>query len=205
MTSRETDIKNIIQDYSNMYKAISTMAVLCIAKKDFMTIKHNHEILAGLYSRILKFVKTACSEKVVEQIENSDFTNLPEELSPLSIVDTYNKILALKYTEVETDSLEERIELNKMSIELNCNEEIPYINLANVLYENGKYPETMEMCSVLKEISDTAPMWEILGKTYRKLGMYGEAIESYRKYLRLNESDNEALECLNEIYEEALN
>ena len=74
----------------------------------------------------------------------------------------------------------------------------------NELYENENYSEAIELCEFIKTITDTAPVWSLIGDIYRTLKMYGKSIEAYKYYLKLNEDDDEATETLKEIYEEAL-
>ena len=77
-------------------------------------------------------------------------------------------------------------------------------------YYEGKsvarnYSEAIKLCEFIKTITDTAPVWSLIGDIYRALKMYGKSIEAYKYYLNLNEDDDEATETLKEIYEEALN
>lgn len=203
MTSKQNKIKIIAQTYADTYKALSNIAILGISTNNFNIIQRDYDILLKLRHRIKNFIKNTCSDTDIKNHTDSTFDNLPEYLSPLKTVHIYNKILALKYTEQDFTNIYEYITVNKMSIELNSEEEIPYINILNALYKNKKYPEIIELSKLMLKTSDTAPMWEILGKTYRDTGRYGEAIKAYKHYLKLNENDETAQEDLNKIYEEA--
>jgi len=167
-------------------------------------IKKLHNDLNEVFSSVVQFLKKTGSAKIAEQITYDEYGHLPEDFNSLKIIDSYKKILSLKYTNVETDNIEDKIYMNKLSVELNPPEEIAYLNIARALYENGNYAESLELCKFIKTISDTAPVWCLLGDIYRSLKMYGESIDSYRTYLELNENDEEAEQTLSEIYEEAL-
>ena len=113
-------------------------------------------------------------------------------------------MLSLKYAQTEVENVIDKIILNKLSVDFNCLEEIPYLNIAKLLYEQGKYAESLKLCEFIKTITDTAPVWNIIGDVYRAVGRYGKCIEAYKKYLVLNEDDEEVAEKLLQTYEEAL-
>ena len=197
-------LKNKLTDLTNAYKVVGTLSVLAVAQKDIETIKEQYKILKEIFSEIVEVVEKNCSKKEVEMVKNLDIDNLPEYLKPISTVDIYNKILALKYTNIEIEDYEDKIEINKMSVELNHIEEMAYLNIARTLYEQKKYVEAIRLCEYIKTLATTAPVYEILGDVYRDLKYYDESIASYKRYLELNENDTDAKARLDEIYEEAL-
>jgi len=204
MGTKEEFYKTKLTDLCNTYKSIASLSILSCARNDIEQIKKLHNDLNEVFSSVVQFLKKTGSAKIAEQITYDEYGHLPEDFNSLKIIDSYKKILSLKYTNVETDNIEDKIYMNKLSVELNPPEEIAYLNIARALYENGNYAESLELCKFIKTISDTAPVWCLLGDIYRSLKMYGESIDSYRTYLELNENDEEAEQTLSEIYEEAL-
>lgn len=201
---KELFISKKITDFANSYKLLASVLLLEIAQNDYESVVVHDSSLRNLRERIFSFIKINCSKEVFEACENYDTNNLPDYMSSFVTIDVYNKILSLKYMDIEMELSKDKLKINKMSIELNPLEEIPYINMAKILYETGKYAETLKLCEYIRTLTETAPVWEIMGKVYRSLGRYGESVEAYKKYLELNENDTDALEALNEIYEEAL-
>lgn len=204
MTYKEEFLKTKLTDYCNQYKAVASLSILAIAKNDVVLIKKLHKDLKKIFDTTMSFLEPLCSKSIISKLKNMDLSLIPQSMESLKIIDSYQKILSLKYTKVETDNIEDKIYLNKMSIEFNPLEEIPYLNIARALYENENYSEAIELCEFIKTITDTAPVWSLIGDIYRTLKMYGKSIEAYKYYLKLNEDDDEATETLKEIYEEAL-
>lgn len=205
MSVKNESIKKTIQEYSNMYTVIANIAISNTVKYNFNSIIKDYNTLKNLYDNIMDFIDYTCPKDIANQIKDSEFNSLPQYLEPIKTVETYRKILALKYANIHPKSVDERIILNKISIELNPSEEFPYINIANILFKRKKYPEVIEFCNIKQEFADSPPILEILGKTYRKTGELGKSIDSYKKYLETNKNDTEAADCLNKIYKEALN
>lgn len=197
-------LKDKLTDLTNVYKIVGTLSVLAVAQKDIETVKEQYKILKEIFSEIIELVEKNCSKNEVEMVKDLDIDNLPEHLKPLTTVDIYNKILALKYTNIEIEDYKDKIEINKMSVELNHIEEMAYLNIAKTLHKQKKYVETIRLCEYIKTLATTAPVYEILGDVYRDLKYYDESIASYKRYLELNENDIEAKARLDEIYEEAL-
>ena len=204
MQNRELYIKNKLTDYANVYKTIADFSILSIKQNNVtLTIK----LLTSLnrvFERILNFIKISCPEDLYKKCEEYDFEELPEFLSPLKVADAYMKILSLKCLNLETDNVEEKLFILKMSLALNYKEEIPYINLADFLYKNKKYSEAIALCNMIKNLSNSAPAWEISAKSYRKLKRYSEAIEDYNTYISINEGDDDGKTELEKIYKESL-
>lgn len=197
-------LKNKLTDLTNTYKIVGTLSALAVAQGDIPSIKEQYKVLKEIFSEIMTLIEKNCSKKEIELAKNLDVENLPEYLAPLSTIDIYNKILALKYTNVETENYEDKIEINKMSIDFNHTEEMAYLNIAKVLYEQKKYIEGLRLCEYIKTLATTAPVYEILGDIYRDMKYYGDSVASYKRYLELNENDTDAKARLNEIYEEAI-
>lgn len=204
MTNKEEFLKTKLTDFCNQYKAIASLSILAIAKNDVSLVKKLHNDLKKIFEDTMNFLDLFCSKSMLLKYRNLDFSTIPSNFESLKIIDSYQKILSLKYTKVETDNIEDKILLNKMSVEFNPMEEIPYLNIARILYENKNYFESLELCEYIKTITDTAPVWSLIGDIYRELKMYGKSIEAYKYYLKLNEDDDEASETLQKIYEEAL-
>lgn len=201
---KEKFLKYRLTDLCNSYKAIATLTTFAIASKDFPQVKKQFFLLKEIFNRVLSLIKPIVKTEIYKNAKNLNVSELPDYLEPLKTIDAYCKILSLKYANYETSDFKEKLMLNKMSIDCNCMEDIPFIKIGRALFENGNYPEAMQICYHLKEISDTAPTYSLMGDIYRKQGNYGEAINAYLKYLELNENDEEGMETLQQLYEEAL-
>lgn len=180
--------KTSFTDLSNEYKVISILATLAAKLKDV-------ELVNRLYDNLKEI------SKEIEQFEKS---NNPENENCLQTVDIYRKILSLKLSDMDIDNPDEKIKINEISIELNDKEEYPYLNIANALYEKGMFSEAAEVCKKITKMFESAPVWEILGKILRVQKKYDLSVEAYKKYLTLNEKDEEAERALYDIYEELL-
>ena len=188
--------KNRLTDLCNSFKAIASLSILALEQKDFKKVILFYEKLNNIYSDIIKFVELYADENLTRQVKELDLNEIIEDFEVLKTIDSYYKMLSLKYAQTEFESDEEKILLNKISIELNYKEEIPYLNLAKIMYNNAKYAESIELCEYIKTITDSAPVWHILGDIYRATKDYGMAIEAYKKYLELNEDDYEVEKVL---------
>lgn len=204
MDYKKEYIKTKLTELSNSYKSVAILSDYAIKTNDFKLVYSLFCELKSIFNKILSFVKNNCPKSIYEKVENLDTENLPDYFEPLKTVDIYSKILSLKYPNIETDNPKEKIMLHKMGIEFNPTEEISYLGIAKILLEEKKYPQVIKLCEYIKTISDTAPVWEILGDTYRELKDYGKSIDAYSKYLELNEKDAEGEAKLAETYEEAL-
>ena len=204
MTSKEQFIKNRISEMSNAFKVVAELSEVSIISGDIDSVMWLNIQLNSIFERIVDFAKSMESADIVKKVKDLNVKELPEYLSSLEIIDAYKKLLSLKYTNIETDNFEEKIKLNKMSIDYNWEEEIPYLIIARYLYEKEHYEEALKLCEYILKITSTAPVYNILGDIYRKLGEYGRAIENYKKYTEMNDGDDEAIETLNTLYEEAL-
>lgn len=204
MSYKQEFYKNRITDLCNSYKALASLSMLALAEKNIKQVIKLHNGLNDLFNDIVKFITLLNDKEILKSVKELEIDNLPDYLSSLKTVFSYNKILSLNYTETEIDDIQDKILLNKMSVEFNHAEEIPYLNIARVLYEQGKYAEAVELCEFIKTISDTAPVWNLLGDIYRAVKRYGQCINAYRIYLELNEDDEEVANKLAEVYEEAL-
>ena len=196
--------KNRLTELCNSFKAIASLSILALEQKNFKKVMLLYKKLNNVFEDIKKLVELYGDTNLTKQVKELDMANIPEEFDILKTIDSYYKVLSLKYAQTEFESDEEKILLNKISIELNYKEEIPYLNIARIMYSNGKYAEAIELCEYIKTITDSAPVWNILGDIYRATKDYGMAIEAYKKYLELNEDDYEIEKVLEEVYEEAL-
>lgn len=203
MTRADKRLVTKIFDLCNGYKLTSILAVYASKKEDYDFIINQYKILKDIWKRLLDVIKTNYTQSIYEDVLQFKLADLPDELQPLQTVDIYNKILALKFSDVKTLGVKQTIELNNLSIELNPQEEIPYINIAKALYRDKQYEKALVYCDKIKT-PESAPVWEILGDIYRETGDYGSAIEVYNKYLLLNENDTQGVEKLKQTYLEAL-
>jgi tetratricopeptide (TPR) repeat protein len=204
MDNKQTFYKNQITDLCNAYKSIAILSFLEIEKGRLEKVLALHKNLEEIFDKIVKRVKLLNDDKTLKKVQSTEFEELPEYLSEIKNVVSYKKLLSLKYSQLDGKTLEDNIVINKMSIEFNPSEEIPYLSIGQALFDNGHYLEVIKLCEFIKTISDTAPVWKLIGDAYRKLGQYGFCIESYQKYLELNEDDYEMKDELNKVYEEAL-
>ena len=198
------NIYNDLKIFSDKYKVIASLSVLSINMRNYSSVLSQNLVLKNLFNDILNFVQQNCGEKDYNLVKNMKSEDFPEYLEPLKTVDIYNKILALKYSCVSSEDLHTVLKFNELSIEFNPKEEIPYLNIANILFEKEKYLDAIKICEKIQSFSNTPPVKELLGKIYRKLGQYDLAIDFYKQYLDLNENDENALDVLYEIYNEAL-
>ena len=204
MDYKKEFLKNKITELSNSYKFVASMSAYAVKMSDFQTVVEQNKILHEIFDQIVSVVKRFCPKSIVEKVENLDIDGLPDYLKSLNNVVVYNKITSLKYSSMETDNPKERLLLDKMSVEYSPDEEIHYISIAKTLCQEGKYPEAIEVCEYIKTISDSSPVWEILGDIYRATKDYGKSVEAYTKYLKLNENDNEGEVKLKEVLDEVL-
>lgn len=122
----------------------------------------------------------------------------------LEVLKTYSKLLALEYAKLKPEKADDELKILKMCIDFDYNECLHSIALAKFLLKEKKYTEAIMLSEYLSIITDSAPPYHILGKCYRELKMYDMSIKAYNSYLLLNETDKQAKEELNEIYEEML-
>ncbi len=204
MDCKKEYLKIRLTELSNSYKSVAILSDYAVKKNDFKLAYSLFCELKAVFRTILFIVKNNCPKSIYEKVVNLDTDALPDYFEPLKTVDIYSKFLSLKYQNIETNNPKEKMLLCKMSIEFNPKEEISYLSIAKLLLAEKKYPEVIKICEYIKTISDTAPVWEILGDTYRELKEYGKSIDAYVNYLELNEKDSEGEKKLRETYEEAL-
>lgn len=188
----------------NAYKLTANLSMPAIKRNDYKTVCFLNKKLKNIWENILQFIKNNCSEKTFKIVKDTSVSEFSEDIESIKTIDMYNKILALKYTNIKLKDIKKVIHINNLSIELNPNNEIPYINIAKELLKEKKYKQVSDICERIKTISDTAPVWEILGNTYYAQKDYGKAIESYIQYLELNENDDKGRKKLYKIYQESL-
>ena len=197
-------LKNRLSELSAKFRVNTELSVLAVKKNDYKAVKGLYSELTDILTEIMNMVKLTEKAEYIKKVKHLQTDKLPDYMQSLTIVDAYKKLLSLKYTGFKSDNYEETISVNKMSIDFKYDEDIPYLLIGRILYENGKYVEALKLCSYIETITTTAPVWSLYGDIYRKLGEYGKAIHSYLKYLELNEDDEEGKQTLAELYEEAL-
>lgn len=196
--------KNRLTEYCNSFKAVASLSMLALAQKNVNVVMSLYKKLNIIFTDIVNLTEIIYDNDIVNCVKTLEVDKLPDFFDVLKTVDSYYKMLSLKYAQTEFETDEENILLNKISIEINHKEEIPFLNIAKIFYNNEKYAEAIEICEYIKTISDSAPVWSILGDIYRATKEYGLSIEAYKKYLELNEDDYEVEKTLQDVYEEAL-
>jgi len=204
MSDLKTFLKNRLSELATKYKVNAELTILAILKGNFKAVETLYYELNDTDNRIHNILKQTSNQEEIKNIKHLQLDELPDYLHSITIVDAYKKLLSLKFTNFESENLEEKICVNKMSVNFKYDEDIPYIIIARTLYKNKKYPEALKLCEFIETISSSAPVWSLYGDIYREIGEYGKAIQSYLKYLELNKNDEEGLETLEELYEEAL-
>ena len=114
MTYKEEFLKTKLTDYCNQYKAVASLSILAIAKNDVVLIKKLHKNLKKIFDTTMSFLEPLCSKSIISKLKNMDLSSIPQSMESLKIIDSYQKILSLKYTKVETDNIEDKIYLNKI-------------------------------------------------------------------------------------------
>ena len=197
-------LKNRLSELSSMYRINAELSALAINNGNFEVVTKLYNELNIIAGRVADILKITSDEDEVKNVKNLNLIELPDYMQAISLIDAYTKLLSLKYTNFETDDLEEIITLNKMSIDFKYDEDIPFLIIGRALYDNKYYSDVLRLCEYIETFSTGAPVWSLYGDTYRALGEYGLAIKSYQKYLELNKNDEDALKTLDELYEEAL-
>jgi predicted Zn-dependent protease len=121
-----------------------------------------------------------------------NFDEIPLELKEIKSLEYYNKLMALEYSNLTPENINDEIKILKMSIDFDWSEKLHFIKLAQLFYKEKKYKEAIMLAKYLVTVSETPPPWLVLAKSYRDLGMYGESIEAYKIYTGMNENDKEA-------------
>ncbi len=170
-----------IQELCDSYKIIVSLSMLAIAEDDIDGIFTLNESL----------------KRIWELVKNSGHKDL-------ELLETYQKILALEYSKLETESINDKLKLIKLAIDFDYSQSLHCLELAKFLHKEKKYPEAIILAQYLATICNEVPPLQILGKCYRELKMYDMSIKAYNSYLLINKNDKKAKEELNEIYEEML-
>ena len=204
MGNKEDFIKIIIKNIANSYKTAVTLTSVALAENNIQLTKDLHTHLNNIFSKLKDNVYVCEDDCIIEKIKNDNFENLPEWLTSIKMADYSRKLLALKYTNTDCDNIEDKIMINKMAIELNPQEDIPYIKIGRALFEDGHTIQALKLCEYIKTFSDTIPLLSLLGDVCRSLGMYAESIDAYSNILKIKEDDEETLAKIDEICEEAL-
>ena len=171
-----------INELCDSYKIVVSLSMLAVAENDIDGVFTLNKSLKRIWNTLKPY---------------NDNKNV-------QILDTYNKLLALEYSKLETDNPDKQLKIIKLCIDFDYSESLHDIALAKFFYQEKKYPEAIMLSQYLTTICDSAPPYLVLGKCYRDLKMYDMSIRAYKSYLTLNENDKEAEEELNEIFEEML-
>lgn len=143
-------------------------------------------------------------------ILNQSLKRIWNELEPyadkkeVGALEAYKKLLALEYSKLQSDDIDERIKIIKMSIDFDYEETLHSIALAKVFCEQDKYKEAIILADYIRSIDSTAPSRLVLAQVYRKLKIYSLSVAFYKEYLQLNENDKEIKQELAEVYKEML-
>ncbi len=197
-------IKKRISDLCSTYKIIATMSTLAIRLKQYSVVFAQHKELKKVFSDIVETVNINYSKEIKNKVINLDIESLPDELSSLVLVKTYNEILALQYSSLFGKNLKNNIKLHQMSLELNPTEGIIHYNMAVLLQKSKKYDEVIDFCKKMIPMTNSQSLKNILADTYEKIGEIGEAIKLHREYFQKNEGDVVTKNKLNELYRKAL-
>ena len=204
MGNKEDFFKLKINDIANSYKTAVSLSLIALAENNIKLVRDLHKKLGNIFSKLKDIIYMCGDDEIAQKVKNDDFENLPQWLESAKMADYSRKLLALKYTNTNYDDFEDKIMINKMAIELNPKEEIPYIKIARTLFEDGHALQALELCEYIKTFSDTIPLLSLSGEIYRSLGMYAESIDAYSNILKINEDDEETLATIEEICEEVL-
>lgn len=202
--SKPNEIKNAIGNLCNTYKVVATLSSLAIRAKEYSVVFAQHKELKKIFANIVDIISEVYPKVVVRKVRTLETDDLPEELSSLKIIKTYNEILALQYSYLFSGNLKRDLILNKMSLDFNPKEGVIHYNIANLLYRKKKYNETIDYCKTVLPITDSQSLKFIMADAYEKIGEYGESIKLYREYFKNNEGDMGIKHKLNELYRKAL-
>ena len=114
-----------------------------------------HKELKKIFANIVDIISEAYPKVVARKVRTLETDDLPEELSSLKIIKTYNEILALQYSYLFSGNLKRDLILNKMSLDFNPKEGVIHYNIANLLYRKKKYNETLDYCKTVLPITDS--------------------------------------------------
>lgn len=201
---KQDEIKDVIGNLCNTYKVVATLSSLAVRAKEYSVVFAQHKELKKIFADIVDIISEVYPKVVARKVKKLETDDLPEELSSLKIVKTYNEILALQYSYLFSGNLKRDIILNKMSLDFNPNEGIIHFNIANLLYGKKKYNEVIDYCRTVLPLTDSQSIKFLMADAYEKIGEYGESIKLYREYFKNNEGDMGIKHKLNELYRKAL-
>ncbi len=173
---------NHISELFDSYSAIISLSMLAIAENDIEGAICLNKSLKRIYNQITGKVS-----------EKEQFT-----------LESYGKLIALDYSKLSSDKINEKLKTVLMSIDFDCEETLHWIELAQLFQKEKKYKEAIMLAEYLTTVCESAPPYLVLARTYRDLKMYDKSIKGYNTYLLLNENDKEAKQELDEVFEEML-
>ncbi|MCR5265943.1 MAG: hypothetical protein K6E29_05045 [Cyanobacteria bacterium RUI128] len=204
MNYKEQFIKNKTEELTNRYKTVATLSVLSIINRDVKSVKSQYNELKNIYDEIMQIIENNCREEYYIAAKEFDFSILPDYLQSITAIQEYQNILALHYATTNLKNKAEYIQLNKMSIDFNPKEELPYFNIMKILYADKKYSEIIKMCEYLSTYSNSATIYSFMGSVYLKLKQYGKALRAFDIYTTLNQNDKQIENKIQKIYKEIL-
>ena len=201
MNSTEKYLEKKLYEYSKIFEASALFSNYSLSCRNFDAVSFCHSNLCDIYERITALLNELCSADEIKLVEEQQFDKLPEYLVSLKSIEAYRKIIALTYSNFLFDD-KRNILLNKMSLELNSENELPYLNIAQILANCKKYPEAIKLINYLSELRYSAPVLLFMAKMYSGMKRYDKAIANYNSYLEIYDRDKKAKNSLNKIYDE---
>lgn len=166
------------------YKAIVGLSMPAISENDLEKVRIAHAALTRIQKKLDSLTKN-----------KNDY---------LQIIDVYSKFLAIACTKLSSDNLNDKIEIIKMSINLDPNEIIYLIPLAQLFLDNKKFKEAIVLSKQILAAAQIPPPYLILARAYKALKMNDYSIDAYKKYLVLNKNDLEVTQELDNMLKETL-
>lgn len=196
--------KTRITQLCDSYKTIVHLSILASKQNRGNTVILLHQRLSQIYKDIVKTVETFDEKPILNLVETKQYEKLPSNLEPIKLIDSYNKLLALSYTEIESENPDERLKIIRLCLDFDYAEPLHSLSLAKFFLKNKKYREAILLSEYLTTVTNIAPPYLVIARAYSDLKMYAESIDAYNKYLLLNENDVQAENELNLVYEEML-
>lgn len=184
MSIKQLYIQNYLKKMLDVYKVLSLLILLTIAKKDFKTLKFAHKYFVKITNNITSFVEKMCTKQDIKNFKNKQYKKLPDYLEELKIFIIYKESV----TEVLTGFAfqdEENILMNKMGLELDNQKELAYMNISQMLNKMKKYPEAINTLYSLNELLNSTPVMNYAAKIFQTTEQYDKSIECYQKILKM--------------------
>ena len=142
------------------------------------------------------------SEMADRALEKKDFIEADKAISSALILDKDNIEFLLKrgYTLINLNRLDEAKEVYQHILELNPNEDIALVSLANIYHKLGNDKLSVEYHKKAIELDPQyAPHYFNYANTLYYMGRKSEALENYRKAYELDPSIDEAKRMIREL------